>query len=120
MEHNPRSKANPRYKNGNHRRKMRARFKAQGAMCGICHGRLGPIHYDEPSDSNHPLSFVIDEIFPVSRWSEFGYVSPEAACMDTNNLQAAHWVCNSRKSNRILHDSDHNRGVLVNLSDGSW
>ena len=53
---------NPRYANGNYRRKCRARFKAMDAPCGICKGRLGPIHYDEPSDSKHPLSFVIDEI----------------------------------------------------------
>ena len=53
---------NPRYKNGHLRRKHRARFKAMNAPCGICKGKLGPIHYDEPSDHNHPLSFVIDEI----------------------------------------------------------
>ena len=61
--------SNPRYANGNLRRKHRARFKAMGAPCGICGGKLGPIHYDEPSDHKHPLSFVIDEIRPVSRWS---------------------------------------------------
>ena len=47
------------------------------AVCGICGGRLGPIHYDEPSDAQHPLSFVIDEIKPVSKWREFGYPSPQ-------------------------------------------
>ena len=62
---------NPRSANGSLRRKHRARLKAIGGECGICRGRLGPIHYDEPSDSNHPLSFVIDEIKPVSRWREF-------------------------------------------------
>lgn len=113
------SKGNPRYKNGNFRRKIRARFKAQGAPCGICHGRLGEIHYDEPSDSKHPLSFVVDEIKPVSRWKEFGYSSPEAACMDISNLQPAHWACNSRKSNKIAQNVS-NRGLLVNLSDGIW
>ena len=68
-----RSTANPRHANGNLRRKYRARLKAQGGPCGICGGRLGPIHYDEPSDARHPLSFVVDEIKPVSRWREFGY-----------------------------------------------
>lgn len=72
-----------------------------GAPCGICGGRLGPIHYDEPSDSKHPLSFVIDEIRPVSRWREFSYPSPEAAAADWSNLQAAHWICNQEKGNRI-------------------
>lgn len=64
---------NPRYANGALRRKHRARLRAMGCECGICKGRFGPIHYDEPSDSAHPLSFVVDEIHPVSRWREFGY-----------------------------------------------
>ena len=91
---------NPRSANGNLRRKHRARLKAIGAECGICRGRMGPIHYDEPSDSKHPLSFVIDEIRPVSRWREFGYSSREAAAQDWNNLQAAHYCCNAMKSNK--------------------
>lgn len=95
------SKKNPRYKNGTLRRKHRARFRAMDAQCGICKGRLGPIHYDEPSDSEHPLSFVIDEIKPVSRWKEFGYRSPEAAAQDWNNLQAAHYCCNQAKGNKV-------------------
>lgn len=93
--------SNPRYANGNFRRKMRARFKAMDAPCGICSGRFGPIHYDEPSDYMHPLSFVIDEIHPISRYKEFGYESREAACRDVENLQAAHYSCNAAKSNRI-------------------
>ncbi len=67
---------NPRYANGNYRRKLRARFKAQGGECHICHGRLGPIDYSAPSDAAHPLSFVIDEIKPISRWREFGIREP--------------------------------------------
>ena len=81
---------NPRKKNGALRRKHQARFQAMDAPCGICGGRLGPIHYDEPRDAQHPLSFVIDEIRPVSRWKQFGYSSPEACANDFNNLQAAH------------------------------
>lgn len=109
---------NPRYKNGARRKKYRARFKSMDAPCGICRGRLGPIHYDEPSDSKHPLSFVIDEIKPVSRWKEFGYDSPEAACLDWNNLQAAHYCCNQAKGNKI--------GARIKtiasspVSDGDW
>ena len=80
---------NPRSQNGALRRKYRQRMKAAGCECGICHGRLGPIHYNEPSDAAHPLSFVIDEIKPVSRWKEFGYRSARAAAEDWNNLQAA-------------------------------
>lgn len=68
------------------------------APCGIC-GR--PIHYDEPSDAKHPLSFVIDEVLPVSRWREFGYSSASAAAADWNNLQAAHYACNAAKGNKL-------------------
>ena len=110
---------NPRYKNGNARRKNRARFKAMGAPCGICKGRLGPIDYDAPVDFNHPLSFVIDEIAPVSRWKEFGYPSPEAAVLDRGNLQAAHYICNLRKSNRTMEELQH-KPLRMDIQDGEW
>lgn len=113
------SRKNPRYANGNLRRKYRARLKALGGECGICHGRLGPIHYDEPSDAQHPLSFVVDEIRPVSRWREFGYPSPQAAALDWTNLQAAHYWCNLRKSNKVPEDRKNQR-VLRNVPDGEW
>ena len=113
------ARTNPRHKNGNLRRKYRARLKAQGGPCGICRGRLGPIHYDEPSDAKHPLSFVIDEIIPVSRWREFGYESPEAVAQDWGNLQAAHWICNQQKSNRVFEEIAP-RIKLINVKDGEW
>ena len=91
---------NPRYANGQLRRRNRARLRAMGGECGICHGRFGPIHYDEPSDAQHPLSFVVDEIKPVSRWREFGYPSARAAAEDWSNLQPAHWFCNAQKGNK--------------------
>ena len=111
---------NPRYKNGNLRRKNRARFKAMDAPCGICRGRLGPIHYDEPSDSKHPLSFVIDEIKPVSKWKQYGYDSPEAAAQDWNNLQAAHYCCNQAKGARV--PEDNRVKIIMNRvgTDGEW
>lgn len=112
---------NPRSTNGNLRRKHRARLKAIGGECGICKGRLGPIHYDEPSDSDHPLSFVIDEIKPVSRYREFGYPSREAAAQDWNNLQAAHYCCNAAKGSRTLQEIKHmKKGNRINVSDGAW
>ena len=110
---------NPRQKNGNLRRKYRGRFRAMNAPCGICRGRLGEIHYDEPSDAAHPLSFVIDEIRPVSKWKQFGYDSPEAAAQDWNNLQAAHYICNQRKSNKTGVDVAHS-AKMINIKDGEW
>jgi len=109
---------NPRSANGALRRKHRARFKAMAAPCGICGGRLGPIHYDEPSDAQHPLSFVIDEIRPVSKYKQYGYETPEGAAQDWGNLQAAHYCCNSAKGNKTAIPT-----VLawpVSLSDGDW
>lgn len=109
---------NPRFANGNLRRKHRARFRAMAAPCGICGGTLGPIDYDAPSDAAHPLSFVIDEIKPISKHDLFGYPSRAAAAQDWGNLQAAHYVCNAAKSNKVCA----NKQVLstVFVPDGEW
>lgn len=115
--------SNPRYSNGTLRRKYRARLKARGDECGICRGRLGPIHYDEPSDAQHPLSFVVDEIRPVSKWRLFGYDSPQAAAQDWNNLQAAHYICNARKSNKVSFNFEKeikNKRIVIDEPDGTW
>ena len=114
------SKINPRYSNGSLRRKNRARLRAMGCECGICHGRLGPIHYDEHSDSKHPLSFVVDEILAVSRWREFGYKSARAAAEDFSNLQAAHYICNQRKSNHLPNERPIFPKQIANRLDGEW
>lgn len=111
------SSVNPRWKNGR-RKKYRARFKAMGLPCHLC-GR--PIHYDEPSDAQHPLSFVIDEIVPVSRFREGGYSSPEAAADDWNNLAPAHYICNSKRGNKMPCDMAKVRcEKQINLPDGDW
>ena len=110
------SRANPRYANGGVRRKNRARLKAQGLPCHICHR---PIHYDEPSDAQHPWSFVVDEVIPVSRWKEFGYPSPRAVAEDYSNLAPAHYVCNQMKSNKTMEELRH-RPIRSFVSDGDW
>ena len=110
----------PRWANGSLRRKYRARFKAMDAPCGICSGRLGRIHYEEPSDSAHPLSFVIDEIVPVSRWREFNFESARQAAETFSNLQAAHFVCNQKKGNKTPEEMRRGKKILVNISDGEW
>lgn len=118
---------NPRYANGTQRRKIRARLKAAGGECGICHGRLGPIHYDEPSDHLHPLSFVVDEIRPISRYREYGYRSKEEAALDWGNVQAAHYCCNAAKSNKTSEEIEKrnkkiNQRLTINQNylDGKW
>lgn len=96
------------------------------APCGICNGRFGAIHYDEPSNYKFPLSFVIDEIIPVSRAVEFGYATPREAAEDWNNLQAAHYRCNQLKSNKLnftLDSADHAQkepSARLSIQDGEW
>lgn len=85
------SKVN-RYSNGNARRKLRARIKAQGLPCALC-GKA--IDYSLPA--GHPYSFELDEIVPVSLGG-----SP----IDSSNVQPAHRVCNQIKSNCIVAKHD--------------
>lgn len=85
--------SNPRYSNGAARRAIRERWRAIGDPCHIC-GK--PIDYSlgmvtDPRTGKtrpHPMSFVVDEIVPVSR----GGSPTEFA-----NTQPAHWACNARK-----------------------
>ena len=105
---------NPRASNRTLRKKTRARFEAQNAPCHICRGRFGPIRYDQPSDPQHPLSLVIDEVIPVSRWREFGYASPAAVTRDLSNLAPAHRCCNAAKGAKTMGEllaSGASRGV---------
>lgn len=90
------------------------------ASCGICKGRLGPIHYDEPSDYQHPLSFVIDEILPISRYKEWGYENKTAAAQDWNNLQAAHYICNAHKSNKTMIEMGASKIKKRDVVSSAW
>ena len=92
--------SNPRFSNGSARRKLSLLVRSRGDGCGICRGLRGPIRYDEPSDHEHPLSFVLDEIHPVKHWQRYGYPSKKAAALDPHNVQAAHWVCNAEKGDK--------------------
>jgi hypothetical protein len=116
---------NPRWKTGK-RRLYQQRFRAAEAPCGICKGKLGRIHYEEPSDGKHPLSFCIDEIIPVSRWEQAGYMSASACADDPDNIQAAHWICNARKGNKLNYSprwaeqqSEQPKQKPIEL-DGNW
>lgn len=120
MENRLSPKTNPRAANRTLRNKYRARLRSMDAPCGICKGRLGPIHYDEPSDALHPLSFVIDEIKPVSRWKEFGYDSPRAAAEDWSNLQAAHRICNAAKGAKLVEEMQIKEKKRLSVRDGEW
>ena len=113
-------KVNPRYQNGNLRRKHRARMKALGLPCHLC-GK--PIHYDEPSDARHPLSFVVDEIIPISRAEQFGYDSKRQAAEDWGNLAPAHYRCNQIKSNKLPSEMRQRivpRSAISETLDGEW
>lgn len=87
------AKANPRKANGSARRAIRKRWLAIGAPCALC-GK--PIDYSlglvldlrTGKRRMHPMSFVVDEIVPVSKGGD---------PLDFANTQPAHWICNARK-----------------------
>lgn len=89
----PKRKPNPRKANGNARRKIRDRWRAIGAPCALC-GQ--PIDYSlgmvtDPVTGKrrpHPMSYVVDEIVPVSQGG-----SP----FDMENTRPAHWICNAKR-----------------------
>ena len=114
--------SNPRSQNGGLRRKYRARFKAMGLPCGICGGRLGPIHYEAPSDPQHPLSFVIDEIIPISKATTGGYSSTRQAAEDWTNLQPAHYLCNAVKGARTMEEvhTESRKNKKLFVSSVEW
>lgn len=95
----PVSNTNPRFANGNLRRKLRARLKSEGRPCAIC---SRPIDYALPA--NDPWSFEADEIVPVSRGG-----SP----FDYGNLQPTHRRCNQLKSNHMPGDERTRRLTVV-------
>lgn len=95
--------SNPRYANGSARRKIRERWRAIGAPCALC-GKpidysLGYIVGRDGKKHPHPMSFVVDEKIPISRYREGGYESPTQAALDFSNTQPAHYMCNARKGN---------------------
>ena len=107
--------SNPR--SSHYRVKLRARMKAMDCPCGICKGKLGPIRYDLKSCPQNPLSFVIDEIIPISRWKEYGYSSRESVALDPNNLQAAHYCCNAAKGAKV---SEKKILTKISVVSGDW
>ena len=96
--------ANPRYANGNARRKLRARLRGEGRGCWICRafGRPDAIDYSLPA--RHPLSFEVDERVPVSKYWLGGYPSPEACALDYANLDAAHRCCNNWRKGKTVDE----------------
>ena len=108
---------NPRYANGALRRKHRARLKAMGAPCGICGGRLGPIHYDEPSDAAHPLSFVVDEIRPVARGLRLKIGTTYSPRITGATRRKA---ASFRPQNPILRSTPAHKGLLQTAAGEGW
>lgn len=95
--------ANPRYANGNERRKLRAWLRSQGLPCHIC-GQ--PIDYGLPAGD--PMSFEVDEIVPVSRGGD---------PLDRSNVAPAHRICNQRKGNRMPGDGERPRAPIRTSRD---
>ena len=97
-------KSDPRRSNGSARSSLRAWLRSQGRPCWICRafGRDGTIDYSLPV--GHPASFEVDELRPVSRWREYGYVSATACALDRSNVDAAHRACNEWRGNRSVEE----------------
>ena len=86
------SGGNPRRANGSRRDAIRARWRSIGAPCSLC-GRAIDYSLGMTVDENgrrkpHPMSFVVDEIVPVSRGGD---------PLDFANTRPAHWICNARR-----------------------
>ena len=80
-------KADPRTANGNRRRKLRARVKAENQPCHIC-GKA--IDYSLPA--GHPLAYELDEVIPVKHGGDpYSY----------DNCKASHRICNERKGAKL-------------------
>lgn len=88
--------SNPRRSNGSRRTALRKRMAAKGLPCALCGGT---IDYSLPAGD--PMSFELDEIIPVSRYQEGGYVTPEQCALDPENHQPTHRICNQRKGNGL-------------------
>ena len=88
-------KPNPRQSASRARVNAAKRYAAMDAPCALCRGRRGPIRYDQLRSHLFPLSLVIDEKRPVSRWKEFGYTSARECASDRSNWQPTHWICNA-------------------------
>lgn len=110
--------SNPRTKNGNARRKLRSYFKSLGLPCAIC-GR--PIDYSLPAYKITPWgsriyndwAYELDEIIPCSLAETYGYANKTQACLDRDNLQPVHRICNRLKSNKYIGG---NPNVVTNKS----
>lgn len=86
------SRSNPRRANGARRDAIRARWRSIGDPCWLC-GRaidytLGMVVDEHGRRRPHPMSFVVDEIVPVSRGGD---------PLDFANTRPAHWICNARR-----------------------
>ena len=86
------AKANPRKRNGAARRKIREKWKSIGDPCHLC-GKpidytLGMVTGPDGKTKPHPMSFVVDEIVPVSRGGDPYSIA---------NTRPAHWICNARR-----------------------
>lgn len=76
---------NPRRANGTRRTALRKRVAAMGLPCHLC-GK--PIDYELPA--GHSMSYELDEIVPVSKFSKGGYASANECALDINNVKPAH------------------------------
>lgn len=98
-----RAKKNLRQSNGNLYRKNQRRLRAEGNPCALCGYPIDyslTTYYDQQKGKYlpHPMRFEVDHIVPVSRGGD---------PYDYANLQAAHRICNQKKSNHMDGDTQY-------------
>ena len=107
--------SNPRRADGSRRDKIRDRWRAIGAPCWIC-GK--PIDYSlgmvtaNGKRRPHPMSFVVDEVVPLSRYREGGFDSAAQAATTFDNTRPAHWICNARRGDGTRRNKNALGGAL--------
>ena len=98
--------SNPRRANGARRDKIRDRWRAIGAPCWICGHHidysLGMVTVNGKRRP-HPMSFVVDEVLPVSKGGD---------PLDFENTRPAHWICNARRGDGTRRNMNALGGAL--------
>lgn len=83
---------NPRYANGNARRKLRRALLMTTTNCALCGRPLPPLSEVARMDPNDPRYPVVDEIMPVCRGGD---------PLSRENTQLVHRACNARKGAKV-------------------
>ena len=83
---------NPRYANGNARRKLRERLLMTTTVCDLCGQPLPSLDEVKRMSPNDPRYPVVDEIIPVSKGGD---------PLSLENTHLVHRACHARKGAKV-------------------